>query len=225
MDWWIEKFFTVRDVIAAPEYWLGIVTSVGLFVIHHRIKLPKIKVIGGGGSSPKLEDGETLGKHHITVYSNPYFLRYPVKREDLLVSSARIFDPKRRAYEGPAMRWHGAPENEPFGTTIQVGQSAGLYVCGVYKKRVHHYSGETLNNIELSETLVELGQSRKLEIHITDILTRRYKIPFRISAEERRNHFQKVQVTIRVKTTFADRLRQIEEGLRAIYSAFTRPSY
>ena len=152
-------------------------------------------------------------------------LGYPVNRDTLFVESARIYDPSKKIYEGHLMRWQGAPENKPFQTEIKVGNSAALYVCGIHKKRVHHYAGETLNNIELSETLVDLGQSRELEIHIVDNLRRRYKIPFKISAEERRNHIQKVQVNLRVKTTFADRLRQFKNGFSDMLRAFTRPSY
>jgi hypothetical protein len=139
--------------------------------------------------------------------------------------SARIYDPEKKAYEGHLMHWLGAPQDKPFNTEIKVGQSAQLFVCGVYKQRVHHFAGESLNNINLSETLVELGRSRKLEIHVQDSLQRRYKIPFKISAEERRNHIQKVQVSISVKTTFADRLRQFKHGFYGMVGAFTRPSY
>jgi len=123
------------------------------------------------------------------------------------------------------MRWQGTPENEPYSTQIKVGERAQLFVYGVYKQRVHYYAGNTLHNIDLSETLIELGESRKLEIHVRDTLQRCYKIPFRIFAEERRNNIQKVQVSVRVKTTFTDRLGDFKSGFQIMISSFTRPSY
>ncbi len=225
MNWWIDQGIKVRDTVTTPEYWLGIVTSLSLLFVRHRIKLPKIKVTGGGGASKKLEDGEIFGSQIIQVYSDPYFLGYPVKRDDLVVKTARIYDLSKRSYEGHLMRWEREPTDKPFETTIQVGQSTGLYIYGIYKQRVHHYSGETLRNIELSETLVEHGRSRKLEIHIVDNLGRRYRIPFRISAEDRRNHPHKVNVSIRFKTALADRLQLLKYGVQEIWAAFTRPSW
>jgi hypothetical protein len=225
MDWLTDQINNASQVVATHEYWLGVFTSIFLVFLHHRIKLPKIRTSGGGSGGSRLEDGERLGYHRISVYSDPRFLGYPLKRDDLIVESARIYDPSSGQLEGGQMHWQVEPENKPYRTTIQAGQSVGLYVCGIYKQRVHHYCGQNLNNIELSETLVELNQSRKLEVHITDTLGRRYKIPFQISANERRNNMQNVQLDIRVKTTLSDRTKQFRNGLRQIWNAFTRPSY
>lgn len=123
------------------------------------------------------------------------------------------------------MRWQSQPDNKPFYSEIKVGESDQLFVCGLYQERVHHYAGDTLNNIDLSETLVENNASRRLEIHLFDGVGRKYVFPIMISAETRRNHADKVQVQIRTKTTFSERISQFRSGFREMISAFTRPNY
>ncbi|SMC39797.1 hypothetical protein [Primorskyibacter flagellatus] len=225
MDWSIDRLEAIGAAVATFEYWLGIATSVVIVFVHHRLKLPKLKVTGGSGGSKKTDDGKPFEYRRLSITNTPYFFGYPVSRDDFQVQSARIYDPEKRVYQGHLMRWQGEPENKPFKTKIPVGETAILYVYGLYEGRVHLYSGTSQNNIDHGETLVEVGQSRKLEIHITDIFRRRHRIAFSISAEERRNAMQTVQVHFRVKTTLSDRLQQVRGGVREVVSALTRPSY
>ena len=59
------------------------------------------------------------------------------------------------------MRWEGEPDNMPFKTDIEVGEVGRLFIYGVHKERIHHYAGTTINNIEHSNTLLKIGDSRK----------------------------------------------------------------
>lgn len=211
--------------ISTPDYWLGILTSVALLFIRHRIKLPKIRVTGRGGGSSTLDNGDKFGLAYLTIANVPSFLGYPVNRETLVVTSARIFDPATRKFEGHLMRWKGAPEERPFNIEIKAGESAALFVFGSHNGRAHHYVGKTINNVELSDTLIEIGSSRKLEIHILDNLQRRYTLKFRISAEEKRNQSDGTRVQIRTKVTLADRWRNFGYGFNEMIRAITGPSY
>jgi len=202
----------------------GVLTAFSVVFIHHRIKVPKL-VVGGGGGGGTVIDGERFASHLIHLRSSPRFFGYPVNRETLSVQSALIYDPEKKTYEGGQMRWQGTPENEPFRTQIKVGERAELFVCGVYKQRVHHYAGDTLHNIDHSDTLVEIGNTRKLEIHVNDTLGRKYKIRFKISSREHRSSVNKVQVSIRTKLTLADRFWEFKSGFHTMISAFTHPSY
>jgi len=225
MGWILDSLSEVTKIVSSTNYWFGIVTSIGLIFIRHRIKFPRVIYSGGGSGTHKIEGGGTLSSHRLSLTNSPSFLGYPINRETLIVETARIYDPKKKVYEGGLMRWKDASEGKPFNTEIKVGERNDLYICGLYEKRVHHYAGETINNIELSETLVELDKSRTLEIHITDNLQRRYKIQFKITAEERRNHLQKVNISIGVKRTSADRLRQFKNGFSDMIRAFIGPNY
>jgi hypothetical protein len=220
-----DFLISAGGVASTADYWLGMLTSIIFLFVRHRIKLPKIRVTGSGGGTSKLDNGDKFSSSRITVTNIPSFFGYPISRETLSVASARIYDPATRLYEGHLMRWQGEPDNTPFKTEIPVGESGHLYICGVHNCRVHHYSGQTIHNVEHSETLLELGGNRKLEIHIMDKLQRRHKIPFRISAKEQRNHVDGVNVQVRMKTTIADRLRNFKYGFRDMIRAFTTPSY
>lgn len=195
-----------------------------VFVLH-RIKLPKVRVTGSGSGSVKLDNDEKFSSSRITISNVPNFFGYPIKRDTLSVASARIYDPEKRQYEGHLMRWEGEPDNMPFKTDIEVGEVGRLFIYGVHKERIHHYAGTTINNIEHSNTLLKIGDSRKLEIHITDKLKRKYKIPIKISAKEQRNNADGFGVQMRVKTTISDRWRNFRRGLSDMIRAFTTPSY
>lgn len=220
-----EFLSSVGGVVFTADYWFGIVTSFVLLFVRHRIKLPKVRVTGSGSRGSKLENGDKFSSSHISISNIPSFFGYPVNRDTLSVDSARMYDPATRLYEGHLMRWQGEPDNAPFKTEIPVGQSGQLFIYGAHNGRVHHYAGTTINNIEKSETLLELGNTRKLEIHITDKLQRKYKIPIKISAKEQRNHADGFSIQVRVKTTLADRWRNFRNGFSDMVRAFTRPSY
>lgn len=222
----ISTMFTdLGEVVTTVDYWLGIASSLFVLFIRHRIKIPKPVVGGSGGANKRLDDEEFFTDFRQSIINSPSFMGYPIARETLNIESARFYDPKTRKYEGGLMRWDGEPSNEPFRTEIKAGKAKSLYVYGVHKGRVHHFSGEKLQDIENAETLIELGNQRKLEIHITDSLRRIYKIPILIEAKSQRNSIDKVNVTIRTKVTFSDRWRQFRYGLRDMINAFTRPNY
>lgn len=225
MEWITEKLFVAWGALTTAEYWSGILTSFVLLFIRHRIKLPKTTVSGGGSGSSRLPTGEEFGYHQITVTNDPLFFGYPINRDELSGVSARVFDPTRGTYESPEMLWQGEAGSEVRKVDIKAGESKVLFICGILNKRPHYYVGRIVANIEKTETLVELGQSRKLEVHLSDRLNRVYKIPFRISAKEQRNSIQKVHVSLRVKTTLGDRFRQLRQGLRDIWNALVGPSY
>jgi hypothetical protein len=225
MEQWINQLSAIQDVVTAHEYWMGVLTSMGLAFFHHRIRLPKIMINGGGGGSSRIEKDEFFGYQCVYVFNSPHFLGYPIKREDLEAKSARLYDPTLRRYIGPPLRWRDETGDEVAETRIQAGQYRQLNILGIYNQRVHHYCGQSLHNIELSETLVELNQSRRLEVHIFDSIGRRYRVPIKVSSVERRDATLKVDVTLRAKTTITDRLREIRRGVQEIWSALTRPSY
>ena len=213
------------DIVSSENFWIGIITSLLIIFIIHRIKIPKLTVSGSGHASHMLENGEKLGDYRINISNSPSFMGYAINRETLFVQYARIFDPAKKLYEGPNLHWHPIYNDKTYYREIKAGGNAGIFVCGVYRQRVHQYAGTDVRNIELSETIVELGQSRELEIHVFDNLRRRYTIPFKISATEKRNHMQKVQVQIRTKTTLASRLKQFRIGLSSMLNAFSRSRY
>jgi len=198
---------------------------------HRLITRPRlVSTISGGGNGP-LDDGENFCWHYLTLKNSPSFLGCSVNRKTLVVQSAIIHDPEGKSGCGQ-MRWLNAPETKPFKTDIKCGQEAALYIYGIYKNRVHYYSGNAIHNIEHSNTMVEIGESRKLEIHIVDTLGRKYIIPFKITANEAMSHSSKIEVSIRLKINFSDRInhfisgfRFIFYGLRSIFTAFTRPEY
>lgn len=225
MDWLTDNWRTIKEAVLTGEYWLGVVTSFALLFIRHRLKLPNIKVGGGGSGGAKTVGGKSFGFHRFTIVNDPSFFGYPINRDDLSIATSMIYDPKKRSYEGYLLTWEGQPDDKSHLKDIKVGETASVFVCGVSEKRVHHYCGANDENIERSETLVELGDSRELEIHITDKFKRRYKIPFRISAKERRSSAQKLEVRIIVKTTFSDRFLQFRRGIGDMLAAFTRRSY
>ncbi len=222
----LDLLGSAGGAVSTADYWLGIATSLLVVFVLHRIKLPKVRVTGSGGGGGKLDNGDSFRSARINVTNVPDFFGYPIKRDNLSVISARIYDPEKRIYEGHLMRWQGEPDNKPFKTEIEVGESGQLFVYGVHNGRIHHYSGQTIHNVEHSDTLLEVGETRKLEIHISHKLKKRpYKIPFKISATERRNHADGLDVQLRAKTTLGDRWRSFRYGFSDMVRAFTRPGY
>ena len=214
-----------KGVASTVEYWLGIITSFILLFVRHRIKLPKIRVTGSGGGGSKLENGKPFKSSHVHITNIPNFWGYPINRDKLSVSEARIYDPETRRFEGGLIRWEGAPGDNPHKVDIEAGESASLCLYGIYDRRIHHYVGTNPNHIERSETLIEIGATRKLEIHIFDKLRRRYRIAFMIVAKEQRNHVDGFNVHIRFKTTLSHRIQGVKDGFLQMIRAFTSPSY
>lgn len=225
MEWISDGLTALYTEVGTYAFWIGLVTSIALLFIRHRMKLPKVKVVGGRSSSILLENGERLRTHCLTIRNDPYFFGYPINRDSLLVESARIYDPVKKIYEGYCLSWQDGSKNGSLKTELKFGDSAYLYICGIYGKRVHHYVGTEINSINLSDTLVELGETRILEIHINDKLNRRYRFSLQINAEQRRSFHEKIQVRIKVKTSYSDRVRLFRKGLRNMLGAFTRPNY
>lgn len=168
MEWLSALWSTMYGTIGTAQFWIGIVTSFLFLFIRHRIKLPKIRVSGSHGDRHNLDNGDGFWRQSISIWNDQNFFGYPIDRNSLFVTSARIYDPNRRKYEGNLMLWKEAPENDPHKIEIKVNDKANLYVYSVYKQGVHHYSGTKQNNMNSSDIIVEPGDSRKLEVHILD---------------------------------------------------------
>lgn len=212
------------DTILSLNYLLGLLTAVIGAFVGHRVKLPKLYVSGGGGGSGNSIDGQPFSYEGLYIANSGRFFGYPFSRNTLRNASATLYDPTEKRHVGGRLLWQvGRDENEKI--DLESGSSAQLLVCGVYSQRVHKYSGKNPREIERSPTLIELGESKKFEIHLTDQIGRKFKFPIKIRCREARNTLQKVQVSVSVKVNFSDRLDEFHSAFRDMVRAFTRPSY
>ncbi|WP_171131369.1 MULTISPECIES: hypothetical protein [unclassified Ruegeria] len=213
----INTFF--GDALKSGDFWLGTIVTAFLAVFRNRLYRPKIRANGcmSGGDAQ-------FSKHSIGIVNSPSFLGFTIDRNPLIDATAWMYDPKAGKTLAN-MRWRDEPDNKLIKQTIEVTERRDLIVCGVHQGRVHHFVGTSANDSEKSETIVEKGQSRKLEAHLTDRFNRKQKIRFMITVSERRAAPQGVEVRVRVKTTMADRANQFRDGFKEMLYAITRPRY
>ena len=218
------NIFAIGEIFSDQKYWLGIFTSALIVFVRHRIKLPKVRVTGTSGGGENI-NGEQFSYGGLVVSNIPSFFGYPIARESLNIATAIVYDSKTNRPIGHLMRWRKSSDDALHKTEIKAGESDTVFLNGVYRKRVHHYVGSNPNDIERSDTLVENGSDRAIEIHIVDNLQRKYKIKLKISANPNRSKIDGVNVSVRTKINFSDRCRDFSSGFRDMVSAFTRPSY
>ncbi|WP_299734613.1 hypothetical protein [uncultured Roseobacter sp.] len=208
----------ILGTMLTANYLWGVVTSLVVVWARHRVTLPKPRHTGGGSERRRLDDKVVAEIGYMTITNAPKVLGYPINRDTLRARRVSVYDPKIKKKVGSAI-WSHRGKKPSLYMEIEAGQSQALLVYTTQNGEVKTYQGDTLKDIQMAQQLVEPNSSRLLEVHIEDVIGRKFRVPFKMIARDAPDMLVGVSAEAMPISTLKDRVRRVRRRLRKIRRA------